>query len=78
VPAGSEGGWDYVVAETDAENWGSRRVLEKSGFQLVEELTANFDSPMLGLRDTIIYKIARPGCVLEGKGNEEEFVPPVQ
>lgn len=55
-----------MQAETDAENIGSQKVLTKCGFQLVETLENAFDSPALGLRDTVVYRVARPGMTLEG------------
>ena len=67
-------GFDYVQAETDAENIASQKVLLKSGFQLVEKLVNAFDSPALGVRDTLVYKIARPGMTLEGLGLVERPV----
>lgn len=75
-PTASAGalGFDYVQAETDAENIASQRVLLKCGFQLVETLANSFESPMLGLRDTLVYKIARPGLSLEGLGQVEKPV----
>jgi hypothetical protein len=67
-------GFDYVQAETDADNIASQKVLLKCGFQLVETLANAFDSPTLGLRDTLVYKIARPGMTLESLGHLERPV----
>lgn len=67
-------GFDYVQAETDADNIASQKVLLKCGFQLVETLTNAFDSPTMGLRDTLIYKVARPGVTLESLGEVERPV----
>jgi RimJ/RimL family protein N-acetyltransferase len=67
-------GFDYVQAETDNENFASQRILLKCGFELVETLTNAFDSPSLGLRDTLIYKLARPGMSLESLGQVERPV----
>ena len=60
-----------MQAETDTENIASQKVLLKCGFQLVETLANSFDSPALGLRDTLVYKIARPGLTLESLGQVE-------
>ena len=67
-------GFDYVQAETDGENIASQRVLLKCGFELVETLVNSFDSPSLGLRDTLIYKLARPGLSLADLGQVEKPV----
>ena len=74
---------NYICAETDQDNIGSQKVLLKCGFEFVERLVGGFDSPVLGLRDSVVYRVARPGTELEiGNGEEEEeeggFVPPVQ
>lgn len=76
VPSTASGalGFDYVQAETDADNIASQKVLLKCGFQLVETLTNAFDSPTLGLRDTLVYKLARPGMTLESLGQVEKPV----
>lgn len=86
-------GYDYIQAETDADNIASHRVLVKAGFELIETLEGGFESPMLGVRDTLVYRIARPGVNLSeigvwgerlldsraGKdGWKEEFVAPIQ
>lgn len=63
-----------MQAETDAENIGSQKVLAKCGFQLVETLQNAFDSPALGLRDTLVYRVARPGMTLEELGLVENPV----
>lgn len=63
-----------MQAETDADNIASQKVLLKCGFQLVETLANAFDSPTLGLRDTLVYKIARPGMTLESLGQVEKPV----
>lgn len=67
-------GYDYVQAETDAENIASQKILLKCGFQLVETLTDSFESPILGLRDTLVYRVARPGLSLEELGLVERPV----
>lgn len=67
-PSPTDIGFDYIQAETDTENTASHRVLQKSGFGFVEKLDAAFDSPSLGVRDTLVYRIARPGVRLEDIG----------
>jgi hypothetical protein len=71
---------NYIQAETDQDNLASQNVLRKCGFEFVGRLAGAFDSPVLGVRDTVVYRIARPGTKLAGVGGEEddEFVPPIQ
>ena len=71
---------NYIQAETDQDNLASQNVLLKCGFQFIERLVGAFDSPVLGVRDTVVYRIARPGTkLLVGKDEEDGgFVPPVQ
>ena len=57
--------YDYSEAFTDAENATSRKLLEKLGFTLWEIRRQEFNSPNLGLRDTAVYRIARPGAALD-------------
>lgn len=65
-------GYDYVQAETDQDNIASQRILQKCGFQHVETIVNGFESPILGLRDTVVYRIARPGMTLESlEGGEK-------
>ena len=68
VPTSREGGFDYVEASTDTQNWGSRKVLERCGFKLCEIHEKDFENLVFGLRDTAVYRIARPGTVLEDLG----------
>jgi len=68
---------NYILAETDQDNLASQNVLLKCGFEFVERLAGAFDSPVLGVRDTMVYRLWRDGK----KDKEEEkegFVPPVQ
>ncbi|KAI5363694.1 putative GNAT domain, acyl-CoA N-acyltransferase [Septoria linicola] len=86
VPPASEGGTghDVIDAYVDAENVGSMRVLEKCGFARCELLEREFESPVMGLRNTVVYRMARPGKTLAELGfgeegqQEEAPVPPVQ
>jgi hypothetical protein len=63
-----------MQAETDSENIASQKVLLKTGCSLVETLVNSFDSPSLGLRDTLVYRVARPGMSLEELGLVEKPV----
>jgi hypothetical protein len=72
---------NYIQAETDQDNLASQNVLLKCGFEFIERLLGAFDSPVLGVRDTVVYRIARPGTKLLDIGEGEDgdgFVPPVQ
>ena len=71
---------NYIQAETDQDNHASQNVLRKCGFEFIERLVGAFDSPVLGVRDTVVYRIARPGTKLLdiGEGEDVGFVPPVQ
>ncbi|KAI7543105.1 hypothetical protein KC331_g7585 [Hortaea werneckii] len=84
-------GCDYIEALTDTENIASQKVLEKCGFTLCETCPQNFEHPVLGLRDTAVYRIARPPKTLEDLGlvmqrdagvddpvEARDFVPPIQ
>jgi RimJ/RimL family protein N-acetyltransferase len=50
---------EYLIASIDEENIGSRKVLEKVGFKKFEILEDDFESPVLGTRDSIVYRLAR-------------------
>lgn len=86
---GSESGFDYIEAVTDTENGGSIKVLEKCGFRQCETRHQDFESPTHGLRDSAVFRVARPGKTLEQLGlipqvdavrepDEQAPVPPVQ
>lgn len=92
-PAGEGGlGFDYLEACIDPENKASQRVLEKSGFMSCETNSQDFENPAFGLRDTVVFRIARPGKKLEelglllpkadgGQGAEpldDQLIPPMQ
>ncbi|OCK85166.1 acyl-CoA N-acyltransferase [Lepidopterella palustris CBS 459.81] len=62
--------YDYAEAHVDPEHIPSRKVLEKAGFTLLEIREADFSSPTLGLRDTCIYRMPRPG-ELDNKNSTE-------
>lgn len=56
------GGFDHILAKVDAENASSMRVLEKVGF-VRGKLTRNeYRSAILGIRDSVAFYLARPGC----------------
>jgi [ribosomal protein S5]-alanine N-acetyltransferase len=86
MPSACEGGtgYDYVDACTDKENKASQRVLIKAGFSHYETVKDGFNSPSLGLRDIVWYRIDRPGTTLElprqsAIANEDDaFIPPLQ
>ncbi|KAK4548869.1 hypothetical protein LTR36_008642 [Oleoguttula mirabilis] len=93
MPPASKGGvgCDYIEASTDSENWASRRVLDKCGFTYCETRLKDFENPALGLRDTSVFRIPRPGKTLEelrplmpkkpgvaSGAIDEGFVPPIQ
>lgn len=67
----SENGFDYAEAHVVPDNAASLRVLEKCGFSYWDRLEKNFTYPMLGLRDTLVYRIARP---VECEGEKTEGV----
>jgi len=84
-------GYDYIEALTDSENIASQKVLQKCGFTFCETCSQNFEHPVLGLRDTAVYRIARPPKTLEDLGlvlpkeagvndpvEPQEFVAPIQ
>jgi ribosomal-protein-alanine N-acetyltransferase len=71
----------FAEAHVDIENVASLRLLERCGWQKGEVEKGDYTSPLLGLRDSVCYRIAREGCKLEDpKGKEEEtaFVPDLQ
>jgi RimJ/RimL family protein N-acetyltransferase len=57
--------YDFAEAHVDPEHIPSRKVLEKAGFMLLEVRKQDFQSPTLGMRDTCIYRLERPGKALE-------------
>lgn len=57
--------YSFAEAHVDPEHIPSRKVLEKAGFMLLEVRKQDFQSPTLGMRDTCIYRLERPGKALE-------------
>jgi len=81
--AGSQA-FDYAVAQVDLENLNSVRLLERCGWTRGEATQDAYTSPLLGSRDDITYRIARPGMelkdVMERIRKDEDagkFVPDV-
>jgi ribosomal-protein-alanine N-acetyltransferase len=71
----------YAEAHVDLENVASLKLLERCGWQRGETAEGDYTSPLLGLRDSVCYRIAREGFDLEdlvNKEKDEAFVPPVQ
>jgi RimJ/RimL family protein N-acetyltransferase len=58
---GPQGRFEYAVALTDPELVASQNVLQKVGFKLYEKREKDFDNPVLGWRDTLVYRIYRAG-----------------
>ncbi|EME42032.1 hypothetical protein DOTSEDRAFT_72958 [Dothistroma septosporum NZE10] len=89
-PAASEGctGFDHIEGLVDAQNYASQRILEKCGFTKVAYREQAFNSPLMGLRDDMIFRRPRPGKTLEQLGldataearpaGDEPPEPPVQ
>jgi RimJ/RimL family protein N-acetyltransferase len=59
---GQQGRFEYAEAHTDPELVASHNVLAKAGFKLHELREKDFENPILGLRDTLVYRLYRPGC----------------
>ena len=86
--AGSAG-YDYIEALTDTENWASRRVLAKCDFVYCGSNSQDFHNPTMGVRDSAVFRVPRPGKTLEGLGlstiqrvgeddDNDKPIPPVQ
>lgn len=58
---GNQERYEYAVALTDTELVSSQNVLRKAGFTLYEKREQDFQNPVLGWRDTLVYKMQRPG-----------------
>jgi len=77
---------DYMEARTDFENYASQRVLVKCGFTLMEGMRDTFNNAVLGVREILCYRLARPGTELRGvvdggggvEGEQERMRPPVE
>lgn len=55
----ANGRHEYAEALTDTELISSQNVLRKAGFKLHETREKDFENPVLGLRDTMVYRMAR-------------------
>jgi RimJ/RimL family protein N-acetyltransferase len=51
--------YEYAEALTDTELVSSQNVLLKAGFKLHERREQDFENPVLGTRDTLVYRIER-------------------
>jgi RimJ/RimL family protein N-acetyltransferase len=58
---------DYAEALTDPELVSSQNVLLKAGFKLHEKREKDFENPVLGIRDTLVYRMERPDVVGKAK-----------
>ncbi|KAH6644419.1 GNAT domain-containing protein [Boeremia exigua] len=52
--------YEHAEAHTDPELESSQNVLRKVGFELYERKEKDFENPVLGWRDTLVFRIARP------------------
>ena len=52
--------YEYAEAQTDPELEASQNVLLKVGFTLYEKREKDFENPILGWRDTLVYRMVRP------------------
>ncbi|KAJ4375844.1 hypothetical protein N0V83_001121 [Neocucurbitaria cava] len=59
--------FEYAEAHTDEESVSSQNVLGKVGFKWYETREKDFENPIFGWRDTLIYRLYRPGSQSEGK-----------
>lgn len=58
-------GYDFSRAFVDVGNVASQRLLERCGWTRGEVLERDYESPQLGIRDAVVFRIARPGMKLE-------------
>lgn len=56
---GEQERFEYAEALTDPELVASQNVLQKAGFQLHERREKDFENPVLGWRDTLVYRMYR-------------------
>lgn len=52
--------YEYAEAQTDPELESSQNVLRKVGFELSEKREKDFENPILGWRDTLVFRMDRP------------------
>lgn len=60
---GEQGRFEFAEAHTDPELVASQNVLEKAGFRLLEKREKDFENPVLGWRDTLVYRMERADAV---------------
>jgi RimJ/RimL family protein N-acetyltransferase len=56
---GGNGAYEYAEALTDTELVSSQHVLLKAGFRLHARREQDFENPVLGTRDTLVYRMER-------------------
>ncbi|KAF1963375.1 acyl-CoA N-acyltransferase [Byssothecium circinans] len=66
---GQQGRFEYAEAHTDPELVASQNVLEKAGFKLHEKRERDFENPILGWRDTLVYRMYRQDATSASHGN---------
>ncbi|KAI5199982.1 acyl-CoA N-acyltransferase [Aureobasidium subglaciale] len=77
-------GQKFAEALVDTENMASIKLLQRCGWkQWGGVQQGDYTSPLLGVRDSVCYRIAREGCeledtVVEGEDEERAFVPDLQ
>ncbi|KAF2850226.1 acyl-CoA N-acyltransferase [Plenodomus tracheiphilus IPT5] len=60
--------FDYAEAHTDTEHPTSHNVLRKAGFSVFETREKDFENPVLGWRDTVVWRVYRRDVVKEDEG----------
>jgi RimJ/RimL family protein N-acetyltransferase len=55
----------YAEALADTELLSSQSVLLKAGFKLHERRDKDFENPVLGLRDTLVFRMYRPASTVD-------------
>jgi RimJ/RimL family protein N-acetyltransferase len=56
---GEHGYYEFAEALTDPELVSSQNVLLKAGFKMHEFRSKDFENPVLGMRDTLVYRLER-------------------
>lgn len=54
--------YEFAEAHTDPELKSSQNVLAKVGFKLHERKERDFENPILGWRDTLVFRLHRPAA----------------
>ncbi|KZF21425.1 hypothetical protein L228DRAFT_249242 [Xylona heveae TC161] len=70
-PGQQEGGYDYAEAHADPENVSSIKVLRKCGFSFIEKREKDVELPLMGVRDTAVFRVARPKRVTQQSTSED-------